>query len=83
MRNPDRKKTPTGKLQKASPATIATWISDAWKRIEVDTIAKSFKKCSISNNMDGTEDDMLWDTESGTESGGSTTDSGESDGESE
>lgn len=83
VRNPDRKKTPTGKLQKASPATIATWISDAWKRIEVDTIAKSFKKCSISNNMDGTEDDMLWDTESGTESGGSTTDSGESDGESE
>ena len=23
-------------------------------------IQKSFKKCSISNNLDGTEDDTLW-----------------------
>lgn len=81
VRDPDRKKTPTGKLQKASPSTIATWISNAWKRIEVDTITKSFKKCSITNNLDGTEDDLLWDTESG--GSRSATDSSESDGESE
>lgn len=79
MRDPDRKKTPTGKLQKASPSTIATWISNAWKRIEVHTITKSFKKCSITNNLDGTEDDLLWDTESG--GSRSATDSSESDGE--
>ena len=24
-------------------------------------ISKSFKKCSISNDIDGTEDDILWD----------------------
>ena len=24
-------------------------------------ITKSFKKCSISNDLDGTEDDVLWD----------------------
>ena len=23
-------------------------------------ITKSFKKCSISNDLDGTEDDILW-----------------------
>lgn len=65
VRNPGRKKTPTGKLQKASPSTIATLISDAWKHIEVDTITKSFKKYSITNNLGGTEDDLLWVTESG------------------
>ena len=29
--------------------------------VKVPTIVKSFKKCCISNAMDGTEDDMLWE----------------------
>jgi hypothetical protein len=27
------------------------------------TVIKSFKKCDISNAMDGTEDNLLWDTD--------------------
>ena len=27
----------------------------------METIAKSFKKCGISNALDGTEDEHLWD----------------------
>lgn len=64
IRNPDRKKTPTGRLQKASASTVAMWISDAWKRVRPEVVVKSFKKCCITNCMDGSEDDVLWDTES-------------------
>lgn len=79
VRNPDRKKTPTGKLQKASPSTIAKWISDAWKRVQADVVVKSFKKCSITNHFDGTEDDLLWDTESGGSSGATNSSGSDSD----
>jgi len=50
----------------------ATWSSNlylsshigwkkAWDSIDPAIITKSFKKCSISNDFDGTEDDVLWD----------------------
>jgi hypothetical protein len=32
----------------------------AWQRISPEVTVKDFKKCCISNAMDGTEDDMLW-----------------------
>ena len=32
----------------------------AWDQIDPAIITKSFKKCSISNDSDGTEDDALW-----------------------
>jgi len=35
------------------------WIITAWQRISPKLIVKGFKKCYISNRMDGT-DDTLW-----------------------
>ena len=32
----------------------------AWELIDTDMIIKSFKKCGISNSMDGEEDDLLY-----------------------
>jgi len=32
----------------------------AWNSLEDCMIQKSFKNCSISNSLDGTEDDILW-----------------------
>ena len=32
----------------------------AWQCISPEVIVKGFKKCCISNAMDGTDDDMLW-----------------------
>ena len=32
----------------------------AWQRISPDVTVKGFKKCCISNSLDGTDDDMLW-----------------------
>ena len=43
--------TPGGKVKAASLTTLT------------DMVERSFKKCSISNAIDGTEDDLLWEEE--------------------
>lgn len=53
--------TTTGKIKKAPVSTVAHWVSNAWKKIDAPLIIKSFKKCSISNALDGTEDDAFWE----------------------
>ena len=35
------------------------WVKEAWDIVMPEIIAKSFKKCSISNAMDGSEDDLF------------------------
>ena len=35
-------------------------MSAAWKATE-ESIVRSFKKCRISNALDGSEDDILWE----------------------
>jgi hypothetical protein len=35
------------------------WIIRAWHRISPEVIVKGFKKCCMSNAMDGTDDDMI------------------------
>lgn len=55
--------TKTGKIRKAPPAVVAGWVSKAWKKVDPSIIQKSFKKCCISNALDGTEDDLLWQSE--------------------
>ena len=36
-------------------------MSAAWKAIPENTIVRSFKKCCITNALDGSEDDILWE----------------------
>jgi len=36
------------------------WIITAWKRIWQEVTVKGFKKCCISNAVDGTDDYMFW-----------------------
>ena len=36
-------------------------MSAAWKAIPESIIARAFKKCCISNALDGSEDDILWE----------------------
>jgi hypothetical protein len=35
-------------------------VSAAWKAIPESIIVRSFKKCCISNALDGSEDDIVW-----------------------
>lgn len=55
--------TPSGKLKKAPVSLLAEWILTAWRRISPESIVSGFKKCCISNAMDGTEDDIIWQEE--------------------
>ncbi|CAL4121299.1 unnamed protein product, partial [Meganyctiphanes norvegica] len=43
--------------------TCAKWVKESCDDIKKPIIIKAFKKCCISNAMDGTEDDILWDHE--------------------
>jgi len=63
---------PGCRLALSNEQQLATWSGhhyqsshSGWKRPGIlptpAIISKSFKKCSISNDLDGTEDDELWD----------------------
>ena len=55
--------TPAGNVRAASLTTVASWVLEAWRDLPEEMVARSFKKCGISNSTDGTEDDMLWEEE--------------------
>jgi hypothetical protein len=55
--------TPMGKIKRPDVEQLCEWIREAWARILLAFIEKSFKKCDISNKFDGTEDDYLWDSD--------------------
>ena len=57
----DHEYTKTGRMKKVELQDICQWIVDAWSELDPHIIVKAFKKCCISNNMDGTEDDALWE----------------------
>ena len=46
---------------RAAPSEVARWVSAAWKAIPESIIVRSFKKCCISNALDGSEEDILWE----------------------
>ncbi|GFW97453.1 hypothetical protein TNCV_4991291 [Trichonephila clavipes] len=52
--------TKGGQMRHANLEIVCEWIIKAWNEIKPDLIQKSFKKCSISNSLDGTEDDDLF-----------------------
>ena len=53
--------TPAGNVEAASLTTVASWVLEAWRDLPDEMVARSFKKCGISNSTDSTEDDMLWE----------------------
>ena len=53
--------TPAGRIRKPDLRQICQWILESWNAISPDTIKRSFLKCCITNALDGTEDDILWE----------------------
>ena len=53
--------TPKGNVRSASLTAVVEWVKNAWDSISPTIIVRSFKKCGISNKLDGSEDDMLWE----------------------
>lgn len=56
-----RELTPTGRIKRASLGVVATWIAAAWDDIPESLVARSFRKCCISNALDGSEDSALFE----------------------
>ena len=52
--------TADGNIRAASLKTACQWVKESWEKIGEDMIKYSFKKCGISNILDGSEDDVLW-----------------------
>ena len=40
--------------------TMTQWVLDSWHDVKENVVVKSFKKCCISNAMDGSKDDILY-----------------------
>ena len=53
--------TEPGTIKRAAPSEVARWVSAAGKAIPESIIIRSLKKCCISNALDGSEDDILWE----------------------
>jgi hypothetical protein len=56
----EREFTPTEKIKRPDVEQLSEWIREARARISPALIEKCFKKCGISNKLDGKEDDCLW-----------------------
>ena len=53
--------TPSGRIKKPSYSLVANWIKDSWDAIDPNMIKRSFKCCGISNDINGLEDDLIFD----------------------
>ena len=52
--------TAGGRQKKPSEELICSWISEAWHEIPREMIVASYLKCGITNNLDGSEDDLVY-----------------------
>ena len=55
--------TASGRTRKADLNVICGWIKEAWNDIPTEMIKTSFRKCCITNAIDGTEGDDIWEEE--------------------
>ena len=55
--------TPAGQLRAAFLVTVCQWVKESWQELSKEMVERSFKKCGISNALDGTEDDLVWEEE--------------------
>lgn len=61
MKDTDHALTPSGRLKRPSITQVCEWVLKSWNSVKTEIVVKSFKKCGISNAMDGTEDDILFE----------------------
>ena len=50
--------TPAGRVKRSSISNVWEWVKNSWQRVKS---VKSFKKCGISNALDGSEDDISYE----------------------
>ena len=53
--------TSSGRKRAPSKELVLQWVNKAWQEIPAELVIKSFKSCGISNALDGTEDDAVYE----------------------
>ncbi|KAH1170321.1 hypothetical protein KIL84_001306 [Mauremys mutica] len=53
-----------GRMKRPGISKVCQWIKTSWDAVKEDIIIKSFKKCGISNALDGEEDDLIYEDSS-------------------
>jgi TATA-binding protein-associated factor Taf7 len=53
--------TPSGKIRRPTYSLVANWIKESWESIDTNMIRRSFKCCGVSNSLDGSEDNLIFD----------------------
>jgi len=48
-------------VKRPSISNVCEWVKNPWQRVKRETIVKSFKKCGISNALNGNEDGILYE----------------------
>ena len=61
MFNGSTEYTVTENLWYARISDVCKWMKYVWKNISNNIITYSFKKCGISNALDGSEDDAIYE----------------------
>ena len=56
--------TRSGKKRAPSKELVLKWVKKAWQEIPAELVIRSFKSCGISNALDGTEDDAVYEEKS-------------------
>ena len=57
--------TAAGNLRRARLSDVCGWVKNAWERIPSEMIIESFKTCQISTSLDGSDDEMTDNEDSG------------------
>ena len=55
--------TPAGKKKAPLKNLDLRWVKQPWEEIPEEMVRRSFKTCGISNTLDGTEDNAIYDDE--------------------
>jgi len=53
--------TPAGRVKRPSISNVCEWVKNSWQLVKSETTVKSLKKYGISNALDGSEDDILYE----------------------
>ena len=53
--------TPAGKKKAPLKNLVLRWVKQSWEEIPEEMVRRSFKTCGISNALNGTEDDAIYD----------------------
>lgn len=61
--------TPTGRMKRPTISQVCEWVKTSWEAVKTETVVYAFKKSGISNSLDGTEDDILFEETESNSSG--------------